>query len=54
MLAEAFDWNHLPVAGGIYDQHPKLLEDWMVIFHERHLHEEEKKRQEKRTPRKSR
>lgn len=26
------EWTHLPVAGGLYDQHPKLLDDWMVIF----------------------
>jgi hypothetical protein len=25
-------WNHLPVAGGIYDQHPRLLDEWQVIF----------------------
>jgi hypothetical protein len=25
-------WSVLPVAGGLYDQHPKLLEQWEVIF----------------------
>jgi hypothetical protein len=25
------EWNHLPVAGGLYDQHPQLLSDWEVI-----------------------
>jgi hypothetical protein len=25
-------WNHLPVPGGIYDQHPKLLEQFQTIF----------------------
>lgn len=24
-------WNHLPVAGGLYDQHPRLLEEWDMI-----------------------
>jgi hypothetical protein len=26
-----FKWNHLPVAGGIYDQHPKVLDDFLII-----------------------
>jgi len=25
-------WNHLPVAGGIYDQHPKLIDEWEYLF----------------------
>jgi hypothetical protein len=25
-------WNHLPVDGGLYDQNPRLLEKWAVIF----------------------
>jgi hypothetical protein len=25
-------WSHLPVAGGLYDQHPDLLDQWWVIF----------------------
>lgn len=24
-------WTHLPVAGGLYDQHPKFLDDILVI-----------------------
>ena len=27
------EWNHLPLAGGLYDQHPRLLDEWQVIFH---------------------
>jgi hypothetical protein len=26
-----FKWNHLPVAGGIYDQHPVMLDDFVQI-----------------------
>jgi len=26
------EWNHLPVAGGIFDQDPKLLDDWSTIW----------------------
>ena len=25
-------WTHLPCAGGIYDQHPDLLDQWLVIM----------------------
>lgn len=25
-------WAHLPVAGGIYDQHPRLIDEWGVLF----------------------
>lgn len=31
-LCNAMKWNHLPVAGGMYDQHPKFLDDCMTIF----------------------
>jgi hypothetical protein len=41
-------WNHLPVAGGLYDQHPRLLEEFRIIFSERAEHEERKRRQDER------
>ncbi len=25
-------WSHLPCGGGIYDQHPQLLDEWLVIM----------------------
>lgn len=25
-------WAHLPVMGGIYDQHPKFLDDMVAIY----------------------
>lgn len=25
-------WAHLPVTGGIYAQHPKFLDDMLVLF----------------------
>jgi hypothetical protein len=25
-------WNHLPVPGGIYAQHPRLIDDFSIIF----------------------
>jgi hypothetical protein len=40
-------WNHLPVAGGIYDQDPRLLEQWAVIFDEKNTHDEEEARRNK-------
>jgi hypothetical protein len=32
-------WSHLPWAGGLYDQHPDLLEAWRYIFAKRNEHE---------------
>lgn len=43
-LCEAMKWAHLPVAGGIYDQHPDLIADWRIIFGKRA--EKEAKQQE--------
>jgi hypothetical protein len=34
MLCEAMQWNHLPVAGGLYDQHPEMLDRFTYIFQE--------------------
>lgn len=34
-ICSAMDFNHLPVAGGIYDQHPKLVEQWQMLFEAR-------------------
>lgn len=38
-LCDAMKWNHLPVAGGLYDQHPMLLDSFAVIFSIRSEHE---------------
>ena len=32
VLCKYMKWAHLPVAGGLYDQHPKLLDEWMMII----------------------
>lgn len=45
-ICEKMEWNHLPVGGGIYDQHPELLKQWNVIWDERAQYEREKKRKE--------
>lgn len=39
MLCEAMSWAALPVAGGIYDQHPQLIEEWMEIFRQKSEHD---------------
>ena len=41
MMCEAMKWNHLPLPGGLYDQHPDLLDGFMIIFAERSTHEAE-------------
>lgn len=37
-----FDWNFLPVAGGVYDQSPELLRKFTIIRLE--IDKEEKKK----------
>lgn len=37
------NWAHLPVAGGLYDQHPRLLEEWAIIWSMKSQHEKRKK-----------
>jgi hypothetical protein len=40
-------WAHLPVAGGIYDQHPQFVDEIRFIFAERDkAREEDAKRRE--------
>jgi hypothetical protein len=48
MMCEAMDWNHLPMAGGLYDQNPELLERWRYLFTERSRYEEIKRKEEQR------
>jgi hypothetical protein len=47
-LCENMRWNHLPVAGGLYDQHPRLLEEWGIIFRVKAAHEKQKHEEEQR------
>lgn len=47
-------WAQLPVAGGIYDQHPQFIEEIRFIFAERDkFREEEHKRREQEMKRNS-
>jgi hypothetical protein len=47
-ICDAVEWKHLPVVGGLYDQHPDFLEAAMLLFEARSRHEEEKRRQEEK------
>ena len=31
-LCKNMKWAHLPVAGGLYDQHPRFIDDMMMLF----------------------
>lgn len=46
MICEAMNWCHLPVAGGLYDQHPELLNQWLQIWSAKHEVDEAKRRQQ--------
>jgi hypothetical protein len=41
-------WAHLPVEGGIYAQHPKLIEQFSKLFDEKAKHEEAEAERQKR------
>lgn len=42
---DALEWRHLPVAGGVYDQHPDFL-DGMIMLKDIRGRWEEKQRKE--------
>lgn len=31
-MCQAMKWSHLPIDGGLYAQHPRLLDEWEIIF----------------------
>jgi len=51
-MCKAMKWAHMPVPGGLFDQHPILLDQWSVIFSEiskaRKRDEDKRKRESKR------
>lgn len=47
-LCENMRWSTLPVAGGLYDQHPKLLAQWRILFRERSEQQRKEQEAEKR------
>lgn len=47
-LCDNMRWNHLPEPGGLYAQHPDLLDQFSYIFAERSKYEaEQQKKREK-------
>ena len=51
-FCENTKWSVLPVAGGIYDQHPQLIAEWETIFHIRAVVEKRKAAEQERKARK--
>lgn len=47
-LCEGMKWSHLPVAGGIYDQHPLLMDKFQIIFQTRAEIEAKRQQEEER------
>lgn len=41
-------WSHLPLPGGLYEQHPDLLDQFTYIFSERNKYEAEKQEKERK------
>lgn len=48
MLCKAMNFGVLPVAGGLYDQHPQLIHDWELIMEAEGREEERKQRERER------
>lgn len=44
-FCSAMEFSIMPVAGGVYDQHPKLIEQWDYLFRARaDKHKNDKKK----------
>ena len=52
-MCDIFDWNHLPVEGGIFDQDPLLLDQLQFIFYEREKYREEQEKRKQNETRRS-
>jgi hypothetical protein len=50
-LCDAMGWAALPVHGGLYDQHPRLLEEWSYILGQRAEHQRREHEREQRANR---
>lgn len=48
MVCQAFEFKHLPVAGGIFDQHPIFLERAIYIMQEQQAHDKREEAAKKR------
>lgn len=47
-LLDGMKWSHLPNAGGLYDQDPKLLDDFRYIFAKRGEEQERERKKNER------
>jgi hypothetical protein len=52
MLLESMSWKHLPVAGGVYDQHPDFIEKMgqYMASRARQQREQQKREEAKNKP----
>lgn len=51
ILCDGMKWAHLPVEGGIYDQHPRLIDDFEYIAGRRAEHMAKEQAKHKPRPR---
>jgi hypothetical protein len=54
IICEGMNFTHLPQAGGLYDQHPRLLDRWVTIWVMRGENEEREKAKKAREGRNAR
>lgn len=48
MICRSMEWSHLPAAGGLFDQDPKLLDDFQVIWGVEGQYQEKQRAQQTR------
>jgi hypothetical protein len=48
MVCQAFEFKHLPMPGGIFDQHPGMLDRFIYILGEQAKHREREENERKR------
>lgn len=42
LICKNMKWTHLPIAGGLYDQHPKLMDDFFLLMNAESEHQAKK------------
>jgi len=49
VVCQSMKWAHLPLPGGLYDQHPKLIDQFQILWQEMAKEEKAKQDRQKRS-----
>lgn len=53
-LCNNMKWSHLPLPGGVYAQHPQLIDEFKIIFEIKNEHERQEMEKNRPKPGKGR